>query len=236
MYYLYGIWLWNLLQRLQHYPKFCLAFNFRASLEFLLDDCTHSSSPCGLVRVFATALLNRSMASFFMLVTMSFLQPCFGHTQGLFFVCTRCVHYVNIYCTHTQSCTHYSKSVVMVIQRSITNVVLIDSNCQLVMLSMCVWMVLVVSSSSHVSLCLQDCVCTFSLAHTLSHVVEALTTRSPSNNQTFTPPSSKLTITQKSVEAPSKPLQVAMPSSLSINPLVVQPESLTRQSPRDCLP
>lgn len=45
------------------------------------------------------------------------------------------------------------------------------SHCQSIMLSMCVWMVWVVSLSSHVSVCLQDHVCIF---HSFTHLVTLL--------------------------------------------------------------
>lgn len=102
-----------------------------------------------------------------------------------------------------------------------------------VMLIICVRMVWVISSSSHVGVSLQDHVCTFSLFHTLSHFPEVMMTKFPSDIQAFTLPSIWSTITQNRVEAPSNPFQAAL---LASRPIILhdgQPESLTWQSPHD---
>jgi len=57
------------------------------------------------------------------------------------------------------------------------------------MLSMCVSMVWDISSSSHVSVCLQVHIWSFSVAHSLRHFIEVLTIRSPFESQSFTMPS-----------------------------------------------
>jgi len=99
---------------------------FYPPLRVLLDFYTHSGLSCELVWVFAPTLLDRSTNIFFMLVTMSHLWPCSGRTQGLHFVCTCCVFYVNICRPHTRSHIHCRAGIVMVIQQSITSIVLVN--------------------------------------------------------------------------------------------------------------
>lgn len=62
---------------------------------------------------------------FCMFMSMSFLRPCFGHAQGLHFVCTCYVRYEIMCHTHTRSPIHYCASVVMVDQWSITSFMLV---------------------------------------------------------------------------------------------------------------
>lgn len=104
-------------------------FGLHPILELLLrvslDDYTHWGSLPELVWFFAPTLLDHSTNKFCMLISMSCLQTCSGHIQGLHFVCTCCVHYVNIHPAHTWSHVHYHANVVAVVQWSITNIVLV---------------------------------------------------------------------------------------------------------------
>lgn len=175
-FYLYSSELWVLsclqtilvlLWQLQHPPKFWP--NFGASLEFLLDVCKHLSSLCGLVWVFAPSLLDHSMKKFCMLVTMSCLQPCFGRAKSFHFVCTFCVHYVDICRTHTQSCIHCCATVVMVVQRSITSITLFTRTVCQSCRAYVVLMVWGISSSSY-----DECVFTkftYAQIHSLTRLV-----------------------------------------------------------------
>lgn len=95
-----------------------------------------------------------------MLISKSCLRPCFGHAQGLRFMYTCCVCYERI-CrlTHRVNSLSYKHR---------HGWSMINHKCHachshrhLVLLSMCVWMVWVVSSSSHVGVCLQDHMCIF---------------------------------------------------------------------------
>lgn len=171
-----------------------------------------------------------------MLIAMSCLWPCSSHSQGIFFVCTCFVHSQIIYCSQTWSRMHRRLSIVAVIQQSITSVALLNSHRRRVILSMYVWMVWVASLWSHVSVCLQDHVCTFSLVHTLSHFSEVLRTRSPSGSQIFSSPLNRSNLTQNSVEAPINPFQATLPTRWSINLLAGQLENLTQQSPQEWFP
>lgn len=94
-------------------------------LRVLLYFYMHLRSLCELVWVLTTTLLDRSTDNFFMLILMSCLWPCPGHTQGLCFMCTCCVHYVNIHHAHTRSHIHCQANIVIVLQWPIMRIALL---------------------------------------------------------------------------------------------------------------
>lgn len=161
---------------------------------------------------------------------MSYLRPCSVHAQGICFMCTCCARYESICCAHTRSYMHCRASVITVVQRSIISVMLVtltvSQSCWT-----CVSWLFEASCRQVMWVCLQGRVCTFSLADTLSFFSKVLMTRSPSNSQTFTPPSTWPTVTRNNAKVPSKPFQVVLPKISSISPPVGQPKSLVELSP-----
>ena len=97
--------------------------------------------------------------------------------------CVRCVH---IYRTYTWHCMHYHTSVLMIVQWSITSVVLsacIIDQSNWVLLS---WWFKVSCCEVMLSACSQDHACTSSPVHTLGHFFKFLSTKPSSNNRTST--------------------------------------------------
>jgi len=98
--------------------------------------------------------------SFCMLLLNSCLQPCSDHAQSIRFVCTCCVHYKSISHIHTwshsllQNC-HHGRSMINHKCHAF------HSHRRLVMLSMCFWMVWIISLASRVAVCLKDHICIF---------------------------------------------------------------------------
>lgn len=107
---------------------------------------------------------------------------------------------------------------------------------RLVMFYMCVYMVWVISSSSHRSVSLQDYICIFQSSTHLVIFYEVLTTRLPFDSQAITSPLTWSNVTENSAEAPSKSFQVVLLARKSISLHVGQLKSLTQQPPWDWLP
>ena len=104
-------------------------------------------------------------------------------------------------------------------------------HCQSIMLNMCVWMIWVVSLSSHVRVWFHDHLCIFwSFTH-LVIFVEVLTTRLPSDSRTITPPSNGSTFNQNSAEASSNLFKLCFLQEIQSTFILT-----TRKSPWDWLP
>ena len=99
-----------------HPTKFWLATNFRASLKSFtrwLHTLKFNPRACVSIRIHLTCSFHPSVC---MMMSKSFLRPCFGHAPGLRFVCTRCVHYENICHTHAHNQIDYHASIITIDQ------------------------------------------------------------------------------------------------------------------------
>lgn len=184
-----------------------------------------------LLWVFTPTLLNYFTKSF----TCSCQCHACDHVLVMLKVLALCVHVVFTMKTSVTLTHEVTYTIAQALSRSTNDqsqVSCLSLTLSEVMFSMCVQMVWVISSSSHVSVCLQDHICMFSLIHTLSHFDKVLTTELPSKNWTIIPPLTWSTFTQNNIEPPIKLFQVVLPARKLISLHASQPKSLTREPPR----
>ena len=135
----------------------------------------------GLCPIFVPSFLDHSIDNFLHVGHNVTLAAMFWSCTRSHFMCTSCIHYVNIHHTHTWICMHFcarmSWSFNDLSQALRLSLILMVSNTKY-MLS---WWFKASCRRVILSVCSQDHICTHSVTHTLSHFVEVFITRWPSN-------------------------------------------------------